>query len=212
MSAVSPSPGRFSPGRKTPPSVSAPSTGLRPLIVSRVKCGGGPCRGHSVLPCTGNTICLHCAFIKGARFDICLRKHVVAATGPSPFKVGDNQRPERTMSGVRKPSPESSVPGENLPRGSRRNQLRRGHGSPPVLGEVPHELSTAAHSKECKRSPQQFIPAGFPPHDNLQPGTEDSAIPLTTPDMVRSGRVLPTSVKSLFNPPLSKLHCGIQKR
>ncbi|PKB53473.1 hypothetical protein CRH03_23760 [Clostridium sp. HMb25] len=28
------------------------------------------------------------------------RKHVVAATGPSPFKVGDNQRPERTMSGV----------------------------------------------------------------------------------------------------------------
>ena len=30
------------------------------------------------------------------------RKHVVAATGPSPFKVGDNQRPERTMSGVAK--------------------------------------------------------------------------------------------------------------
>ena len=61
-----------------------------------------------------------------------------------------------------KSPPESSVPGENLTRGSRRNQLRRGHGSPPVLGEVPHELSTAAHSKECKRSPQQFIPAGFP--------------------------------------------------
>ena len=168
---------RFSPGRKTPPSVSAPSAGLRPLIVSRVKCGGGPCRGHSVLPCTGNTICLHCAFIKGARFGICLRKHVVAATGPSPFKVGDNQRPERTMSGVRKPPPESSVPGENLNRGSRRNQLRRGHGSPPVLSEVPHELSTAAHSKECKRSPQQFIPAGFPLHNQLPTGTEDSAIP-----------------------------------
>ena len=162
MSAVSPSPGRFSPERKTQPSVSAPSAGLRPLSVSRVKCGGGPCRGHSVLPCTGNTICLHCAFIKGARFGICLRKHVVAATGPSPFKVRDNQRPERTMSGVRKPSPESCVPGETLTGGRRRNQLRRGHGSPPVLGEVPHELSTAAHSKECKRSPQQFIPAGFP--------------------------------------------------
>ena len=28
------------------------------------------------------------------------RKHVVAATGPSPFKVRDNQRPERTMFGV----------------------------------------------------------------------------------------------------------------
>ena len=91
---------------------------------------------------------------------------------------------------------ESFVPGENLTRGSRRNQLRRGHGSPPVLSEVPHELSTAAHSKECKRSPQQFIPAGFPPHGTLQPGTEDSASPFTTQDMVRSGRVLPTSVKS----------------
>ena len=30
------------------------------------------------------------------------RKHVVAATGPSPFKVGDNQRPERTGSGAPK--------------------------------------------------------------------------------------------------------------
>ena len=147
-----------------------------------------------------DTICLQCAFLKNCgRYDICLRQHVVAATGPSPFKVGDNQRPERTMSGVRKPSPKSSVPGDNLDRGSRRNQLRRGHGSPPVLSEVPHELSTAAHSKECKRSPQQFVPAGFPPHDNLQPGTEDSDSPLTTPDMVRSGRVLLTSVKSPFS-------------
>jgi len=51
--------------------------------------------------------------------------------------------------------------------------LRRGHGSLPVLSEVPHELRTAAHSKESKRSPQQFIPAGFPPHDTLQPGTEN---------------------------------------
>ena len=126
------------------------------------------------------------------------RKHAVAATGSSPFKVGDNQRPERTMSGVRKPSPESCVPGETLTGGRRRNQLRRGHGSPPVLSEVPHELSTDAHSKECKRSPQQFIPAGFPPHDNLHPGMEDSASPLTTPGMVRSGRVLHTSVKSPY--------------
>ena len=49
---------------------------------------------------------------------------------------------------------ESFVPGGNLNRGSRRNQLRRGYGSPLVLSEVPHELSTAAHYKECKRSPQ----------------------------------------------------------
>ena len=133
------------------------------------------------------------------------RKHAAAAARPSPFKVGDNQRPERTMSGVQKHSPESSVPGENLNRGSRRNQLRRGHGSPPVLSEVSYELSTDAHSKECKRSPQQFIPTGFPPHDTLQPGTEDSAIPLTTPDMVRSGRVLLTSVKSPSFIPLSSM-------
>ena len=59
-----------------------------------------------------------------------------------------------------------------------------------MLSEVPHELSTDAHSKECKRSPQQFIPAGFPFHNQLPTGTEDSVIPLTTPDMVRSGRVL----------------------
>ena len=64
-----------------------------------------------------------------------------------------------------------------------------------MLSEVPHELSTAAHSKECKRSPQQFIPAGFPLHNQLPTGTEDSAIPLTTPDMVRSGRVLQPQLK-----------------
>ena len=66
----------------------------------------------------------------------------------------------------------------------------------PVLSEVPYELSTDAHSEECKRSPQQFIPAGFPLHDQPPEGTEDSASPLTIPDVVRSGRVLLTSVKS----------------
>ena len=46
------------------------------------------------------------------------------------------------------------------------------------------------------------------PHDNLQPGTEDSAIPLTTPDIVHSGRVLPTSVKSPSEN-LEKIHINI---
>ena len=101
----------------------------------------------------------------------------MAATRPSPFKVGDNQRPERTVDGVRKPPPESSVPGANLTRGSRRNQLRRGHGSPPVLSEVPHELSTAAHSKECKRSPQQFIPPTSPSTTNLPRGRKTQPAP-----------------------------------
>ena len=82
------------------------------------------------------------------------RKHAAAATGPSPFKVRDNQRPERTMSGVRKPSPESSVPGDKLIRGSRRNQLRRGHGSPPVLSEVPHELSIPMRTPKSANGPR----------------------------------------------------------
>ena len=117
----------FSPGRKTPPGVSAPSAGLRPLIVSRVKCGGGPCRGHLVIPCTRNAICLQCTFFKIAEDLIsACRKHVVAATRLSPFKVGDNQRPERTMSGVRKPSPESSVPGETLTGGKEAESILQG--------------------------------------------------------------------------------------
>ena len=78
----------------------------------------------------------------------------MVATGSSPFKVGDNQRPKRTMSGVRKPSPESSVPGENLTGGSRRNQLRRGHGSPPVLSEVPHELSIPMRTPKSANGPR----------------------------------------------------------
>ncbi len=63
---------RFSPGRKTQGQGYRPSAGLRPLIVSRVKCGGGPCRGHALLPCTKHTICLRCALKKCGRFDISL--------------------------------------------------------------------------------------------------------------------------------------------
>ena len=81
------------------------------------------------------------------------RKHVVAATGSSPFKVGDNQRPERTV--PRKSPPDSAYfPGENLNRGSRRNQLRRGHGSPPVLSEVPHELSIPMRTPKSANGPR----------------------------------------------------------
>ena len=83
------------------------------------------------------------------------REHVVAATGSSPFKVRDNQRPERTMSGVRKSSPESSVPDNSLTWGSRRNQLRRGHGSPPVLSEVPHEPSIPMRIPKSANGPRR---------------------------------------------------------
>ena len=82
------------------------------------------------------------------------RKYVAAATGSSPFKVRDNQRPERTMSGVRKSSPESSVPDNSLTWGSRRNQLRRGHGSPPVLSEVPHEPSIPMRTPKSANGPR----------------------------------------------------------
>ena len=104
------------------------------------------------------------------------------------------------MSGVRKPSPESSVPGENLTRGSRRNQLRRGHGSPPVLIEVPHELSIPMRTPKSANSPRSnsFRPDS-PSTTNLPRGRKTQPAPLTTPDMVRSGRVLPTSVKFNFS-------------
>ena len=49
---------------------------------------------------------------------------------------------------------ESSVPGDNLDRGSRRNQLRRGHGSPPVLSEVLHELSTPMRTPKSANGPR----------------------------------------------------------
>ena len=75
-----------------------------------------------------------------------------------------------------------------------------------MLGEVLYELSTAAYSKECKRSPQQFIPAGFPHHNQLPTGTEDSVIPLTTPDMVRSGRVLQPQLNLHYALAAARLH------
>ena len=100
---------KYSPGRKTPPSVSAPSTGLRPLNVSCVKCGG------------------------------------------------------RTLSGVRKPPPESSVPGDNLNRGSRRNQLRRGHGSPPVLSEVLTSLAFRCALQRVQTVPAAIHSGRIPP-------------------------------------------------
>ena len=146
--------GRLSPGRKTPPGVSAPSTGLRPLNVSRVKCGADLVEATQRFHVREIRYAFNVRFKRIAEDLIsACRKHVVAATGPSPFKVGDNPRPERTMSGVRKPLLESSVPGENLARGSRRNQFWRGHGSPSVLNEVSHEFSTAMRFDKCKRSP-----------------------------------------------------------
>ncbi len=161
--------GRFT-GTKDSAGVLAPSTGLRPLIVSRVK-WGGPC-DHSVLPCTGNTICLQCAFIKGARFDIRPRKHVVAATWVPPFKVGDNQRPERTGAGVRKPSPESFVPGDNLDRGI---NCGGDMGVRRCLARSLTSLAPMRTPKSANGPRSNSLRPDSPSMTNLQPGTEDSA-------------------------------------
>ncbi|MEW3584218.1 hypothetical protein AB1I66_20515, partial [[Clostridium] symbiosum] len=53
------------------------------------------------------------------------------------FYFAQVRTPPQAADGVVECVYESFVPGENLTRGSRRNQLRRGHGSPPVLSEVP---------------------------------------------------------------------------
>ena len=128
MSAVSPSPGRLSPGRKTPLSVSAPSPGLRPLIVSRFKWGREPCRCHSMFPYTGNTTWLQCSCIKELPEDFtsACQGRVVAATGSSPFKVRDNQRPERTMSGVAKTSARVFCPRRKPARGKEAKSILEG--------------------------------------------------------------------------------------
>ena len=133
------------------------------------------------------------------------RKHVVVATGSSPFKVRDNQRPERTMSGVRKPSLESSVPGENLARGSRRNQFWRGHGSPSVLNEVFSNLARLCASKSANGPRKNSFRPDSPLTTTSNRGRKTQTDSPTTPDMVRSGRVLPTSVKSLINSALTEL-------
>ena len=46
------------------------------------------------------------------------------------------------------------------------------------------------YSEERKRSPEQFILAGFPTHDNLNPELKTHKTNLPTPDIGRSGRVL----------------------
>ena len=128
---------------------------VRRLIVSRIKCGADLVAATLRFHVRNIRYAFNAPFIKIAEELIsACQKHVVAATGSSPFKVRDNQRPERTMTGVRKPPPESSVPGDNLPRGSRRNQLRRGHGSPPVLSEVPHELSIPMRTPKSANGPR----------------------------------------------------------
>ena len=105
------------------------------------------------------------------------RKHVVAATRLSPFKVGDNQRTGRTMTGVRKPSPESSVPGETLTGGRRRNQFWRGHGSPSVLNEVFSNLARLCASKSANGPRKNSFRPDSPSTTNLPRGQKTQPAP-----------------------------------
>ena len=133
------------------------------------------------------------------------RKHVVVATGPSPFKVGDNQRPERTMSGVENlrlsvPSPVKNCPGEvgGINCGGDMGVRR-------CLARSLTSLALLRTPKSANGPRSNSFRPDSPLHNQLPTGTEDSASPPTTPDMVRSGRVLPTSVKSLINSALTEL-------
>jgi len=127
------------------------------------------------------------------------RKHVVARQGPPHLRLETISGRNGPCPVSRKPPPESSVPGEKLTRGSRRNQLRRGHGSPPVLGEVPHELSIPMRTPKSANGPHSN---SFRPDSPLTTpsnrGRKTQTDSPTTPDMVRSGRVLQTSVKSPY--------------
>ena len=70
------------------------------------------------------------------------------------FYFAQVRTPPQAADGVVECVYESFVPGENLTRGSRRNQLRRGHGSPPVLSEVPHELSIPMRTPKSANGPR----------------------------------------------------------
>ncbi|BDF22783.1 hypothetical protein CE91St65_06630 [[Clostridium] symbiosum] len=66
-----------------------------------------------------------------------------------------------------------------------------------MLSEVSHELSIPMRTPKSANGPRSnsFRPDS-PFTTNLPKGRKTQPAPLTTPDMVRSGRVLQTSVKS----------------
>ena len=94
--------GRLSPGRKTQGQGYRPSAGLRPLIVSRVKCGGGPCRGHSVLPCKKIRYAFNAPLLRNCRmFDISLPETRSGCDRAllNSFRPGSPSRPPSTGDG-----------------------------------------------------------------------------------------------------------------
>ena len=60
----------------------------------------------------------------------------------------------------------------------------------PCLMRFLTNLARLCASKSANGPRKNSFRPDSPPHDNLQLGMEDSGSPLTTPDMVRSGRVL----------------------
>ncbi len=172
MSAVSPSPG-FRRNEETPPGVSAPSAGLRPLGISR---GSGPCRGHSVLPCVGNDMPSMLNFYKNGGFDIGLPETRRGRDRVLSFKVRGNQRRNGPCPVPRNFRLESSVPAINLNRG--RNQLRRDAGVRRCLARSLTSLALLLLLKGAN-GPRSNSFRPVPPHDILSRGRKTQTAPRT---------------------------------
>ena len=120
----------------------------------------------------------------------------MAATGSSPFKVGDNQRPERTMSGVENlrlslPFPAKTCPGEvgGINCGGDMGVRR-------CLARSLTSLALLRTPKSANGPRSNSFRPDSPHTTTSNRGRKTQTESLTTPDQVRSERVLQTSVKS----------------
>ena len=130
---------------------------------------------------------------------IIYRKYVVARQGSLSPEVGDNQRPERTMSGVRKPPPESSVPGENLPREVGGINCGGDMGVRRCLARSLTSLALLRTPKSANGPRKEFIPAGFPSTTNFPRGRKTQPAPSPHRTWSVPDASLHTSVKSPLN-------------
>ena len=76
----------------------------------------------------------------------------------------------------------------------------------PCLMRFLTNLARLCASKSANGPRKNSFRPDSPPHDTLQPGTEDSVIPLATPDMVRSGRVLQPQLNLHLERGITVLH------
>ena len=120
----------------------------------------------------------------------------MTATGPSPFKVRDNPRPERTMSGVRKPTPESSVPGDNLPGEVGGINCGGDMGVRRCLARFLTSLALLRTPKSANGPRSNSFRPDSPLRQPTIRGRKAQPAPHTTPNMARSVRVPHFQLKS----------------